>query len=195
MHKFGQSGNKLPSLRSVFRFRSSLLASCGGRLRRTSHRYCKEGRCFLLFVKSENNFLPKVPCFLLCYNPISYNIFCKKQSITYRLLFCPSTILISLSVAAIIFYIASKSEIAAEIFSIMAGDSFDTFSTRQDLSTIPICGVSTTESFESPVSDFFRKILSYRQDQNQPTIFHHVSFFTASHIVRIEECAAASCSS
>ena len=57
--------------------------------------------------------------------------------------------------AAIIFYIASKSEIAAEIFSIMAGDSFDTFSTRQDLSTIPICGVSTTESFESPVSDFF----------------------------------------
>lgn len=98
--------------------------------------------------------------FLLCYNPISYNIFCKKQSITYRLLFCPSTILIPLSVAAIIFYIASKSEIAAEIFSIMAGDSFDTFSTRQDLSTIPICGVSTTESFESPVSDFFRKILS-----------------------------------
>ena len=79
--------------------------------------------------------------FLLCYNPISYNIFCKKQSITYRLLFCPSTILIPLSVAAIIFYIASKSEIAAEIFSIMAGDSFDTFSTRQDLSTIPICGV------------------------------------------------------
>lgn len=77
----------------------------------------------------------------------------------------------------------------------MAGDSFDTFSTRQDLSTIPICGVSTTESFESPVSDFFRKILSYRQDQNQPTIFHHVSFFTASHMVRIEECAAASCSS
>ncbi|MGN0731402.1 MAG: hypothetical protein ACI4MA_05760 [Treponema sp.] len=47
-------------------------------------------------------------------------------------LYLPSTILISLSVAVIILYIASKSEIAAEIFSIMAGDSFDTFSTRQD---------------------------------------------------------------
>lgn len=38
----------------------------------------------------------------------------------------------------VIFYIASKSEIAAEIFSIIEGESFDTFSTRQDLSTIPI---------------------------------------------------------
>lgn len=121
MHKFGQSGNKLPSLRSVFRFRSSLLASCGGRLRRTSHRYCKEGRCFLLFVKSENNFLPKVPCFLLCYNPISYNIFCKKQSITYRLLFCPSIILISLSMRRLFFILPVNQKLRQKYSALWQG--------------------------------------------------------------------------
>jgi len=67
------------------------------------------------------------------------------------------------------FYSLRKSIRALSTSFIIFGDSFETFSTKDVFGTAPICGVIKTR-------------------------FHHVSFFTASHIVCIDAWQEASCS-
>lgn len=67
--------------------------------------------------------------------------------------------------ATVKFYNTSTSANALDISSITYGGSFDTFSTRQVLSTIPTCGVRATESLGRFVISFFYLFLKRNENQ------------------------------